>query len=88
MSEELHILKRKAEYIERLRRLGRGTRLAGFAASLVGVLGLLLVRRLGWAPPWAIWPALAVIATGWVLLAWSLWQRLAFLRAHPFEDEI
>ncbi len=87
MSEDFHILKRKAEYVERLRRLGRGERSVGFVACLVGVLGLLVVQRLHWAPPWTLWLALAVIAVGWGLLAWSLWKRLIFLRQHPFDEE-
>ncbi len=84
---ETHLLKRKGEYIDRLRRLGRGERVVGFIACLVGVLALILVRRMGWGPPWGIWVALGVIAVGWLLLGWSLWKRLAFLRSHPFESE-
>ncbi|MHB8530030.1 MAG: hypothetical protein ACYC8V_11040 [Caulobacteraceae bacterium] len=87
MSEEARVLERKAAYIDRVRALGRGARNGGFLACLVGVLALLLVRRESWAPEWALWPALAIIVMGWGLLAYSIWRRLAFVRAHPFEDE-
>ncbi len=52
-------------------------RSAGLVACLVGVLVMLTGRFVAGAPVWLVWPGLAIIAAGWVLLALSAVRRPA-----------
>jgi len=42
-------------------------------------------RYMDGAPHWLVFPGLAVIIIGWGLLAFAIFSRAAYMRAHPFE---
>ena len=86
MLEDPETLHRRATWIDGVRATARTERKAGFVACLAGALLLLYARFTPGAPAVLLWLALAVIAAGWALFAWSIWRRFAYLRAHPFED--
>ncbi len=85
MSEEAQSLDRRAAYADRIVRLHRRTRTAGFVTCLVGVLLLVATRYLWPMPTWTSWLAVAVIAAGWGMFVYVIFMRAAFVRAHPFD---
>jgi hypothetical protein len=85
VTEEAALLAKRAAYAERIRGLYRRERMAGLIACLVGTVALVWSRLRPEAPAWAMWPALGVIALGWVLFAYVIFKRTAWVRAHPFD---
>ena len=85
MSDDPAQLARQAAYLEQMRAQGRQVRLAGFIASLAGVLILVLGRfRFGGAQ-WLLWTGVAVIGAGWACFVYALVRRLRWVRAHPYD---
>ena len=85
MSDDPAQLAHRAAYLETVRAQGRQVRLAGFIASLVGVLILVLGRfRLGGAP-WLLWTGVVIIAFGWSCFVYALVRRLTWIRSHPYD---
>ncbi|HEY5072966.1 MAG TPA: hypothetical protein VII63_13165 [Caulobacteraceae bacterium] len=81
---EADVLERKAAYIDVVRALHRRTRNLGFVACLAGVLILVFAKFVAGSPPLLLWAGLGVVLLGWGLFAWSVVQRIAWVRAHPF----
>jgi hypothetical protein len=52
---------------------------------LIGVLMLVWARFRMTDAPWALWLAVAVIAASWLLFAYVIFRRTAWVRAHPFD---
>jgi hypothetical protein len=65
---------------EAIRAHHRGTRNAGYAACLAGVLMMIAGRYMPTLPHWLMFAGLAVIGFGWGLFAFALLRRLAFAR--------
>jgi hypothetical protein len=85
VNEDPAELARRAGYLEAMRAQGRSVRLAGFIASLLGVLILVLARfRFGGAP-WLLWTGVVVIGFGWSCFIYALVRRLRWIRAHPYD---
>jgi len=72
-------------YVSDLRARFRSVQNAGYVACLIGVLIMLSGRFAAGAPSWLVFPGLAVILVGWALLAFAIFGRAAYMRAHPFE---
>jgi uncharacterized membrane protein len=72
-------------YVSDLRARYRSVQNAGYVACLIGVLVMLSGRFVAGAPYWLVFPGLAVILVGWALLAFAIFSRAAYMRAHPFE---
>lgn len=72
-------------YMAALRARGRGVQNAGYVACLVGVLTMLSGRYMAGAPRWLVFVGLGVIILGWGLLAFAIFSRAAYMRAHPFD---
>jgi uncharacterized membrane protein len=72
-------------YVTDLRSRYRGFTNAGYVVCLIGVLVMLSGRYMAGAPTWLVFPGLAVIIIGWGLLAFAIFSRAAYMRAHPFE---
>lgn len=85
MTDEARQLERRCDYIDTVRGLYRRERNAGFVASLLGVLMLVWARFSVGVSPAVLWAGLAVIAVGWALFAYSIFKRLAWVRAHPMD---
>jgi hypothetical protein len=85
MIDDPDVLAKKAAYIDTIRGLYRRERTLGYVGSLVGVLALVWARYAGYAPPWALWVAVAVIAASWALFAYVIFKRTAWVRTHPFD---
>jgi energy-coupling factor transporter transmembrane protein EcfT len=86
VSEEAQRLDRQAAYVDTVRGMAKRERDAGFVACLIGVLLLVWARFVAGAPQIMLWAGLTVIAAGWGLLAWSVFKRVTWVRAHPFES--
>ena len=63
-----------------MNRAGR-IRNVGFVACAVGVLVMVVGRFATGTPVWLVAVGVAVIALGWGLFAWSMFQRAAAARA-------
>jgi uncharacterized membrane protein len=72
-------------YVSDLRARYRSVQNAGYVACLIGVLVMLSGRFMAGAPSWLVFPGLAVILVGWALLAFAIFSRAAYMRAHPFD---
>jgi hypothetical protein len=77
---------RKIAYIDHVRGMHKGKRLAGFVGCLVGVLIMAAGRFSAQVPDWAVWVGLAVIAVSWSLFAYVIYTRTIWARTHPFDS--
>ena len=77
----------RAAYLAALRAQDRGTRNAGYVACLLGVLVMMSGRYATGAPAWLVYVGLPVILLGWGLLAYAVFKRAAYARAHPFDPQ-
>jgi uncharacterized membrane protein len=87
VTDEARALERRCDYIDTVRGLYRRERNAGFVACLLGVLMLVWARFVTGVPALVLWAGLAVIAVGWALFAYSIFKRLAWVRANPMDAE-
>ena len=85
--DEAQVNERKAVYIDHIRGMYRRERMVGLIGCLAGVM-LLVWARYRWdAPHWAMIAALAIIAAAWLLFAYVIFRRTAWVRAHPFNPD-
>ncbi|MGH6972677.1 MAG: hypothetical protein ACREEQ_13805 [Caulobacteraceae bacterium] len=75
---------RRRAYLTELRALGRSARIAGFVASLVGVL-MMVIARYRIDSPLLLYGGAAVVAVGWAFFIFALARRYLWIRAHPFD---
>ena len=85
MSGEAGANSRKIAYIEQIRGLYRRERTIGLVGCLLGVLLLVLARYRMTDATWAMWLAVGVIGASWLLFAYVIFRRTAWVRAHPFD---
>jgi hypothetical protein len=85
--DESQVNDRKAVYIDHISGMYRRERTIGVIGCLVGVLLLFWSRFRGDAPHWAMIPALVIIAAAWLLFAYVILRRTAWVRAHPFNPD-
>jgi uncharacterized membrane protein YeaQ/YmgE (transglycosylase-associated protein family) len=85
MIDDPDVLARRVAYLERIRGMYQRERTIGIVGCLVGVMLLVLARYRLPAAPWAMWAALAIIGAAWLLFAYVVFKRTAWVRAHPFD---
>ncbi|CAN5297628.1 hypothetical protein BH11PSE2_BH11PSE2_02550 [soil metagenome] len=89
MTDEAAEIQRRIAYITEVRKIASLPRSVGFACCLVGAV--LIIWASYRVPGGAFSPfgltALAVIIGGWLLFAYSIFQRTRYVRAHPFEPK-
>jgi O-antigen/teichoic acid export membrane protein len=85
MNDDPDVLERRVAYLDQIRHLYRRERTIGLTGCLVGVMLLILARYRLPAAPWAMWAAVAIIAAAWLLFAYVVFKRTAWVRAHPFD---
>lgn len=88
MLDKANELNRQAAHIDRIRAIGRRTRIVGFILCLVGVMILVWARFRG---PGALSPlgigGLVTIAVGWGLFIYVLVARTRYVRRNPYKSE-
>jgi uncharacterized membrane protein len=89
MIDEAAEIQRRLAYLEAVRRVAMIPRQFGFVFCLIGAV--LVIYASYRVPGGAFTPfgytALAVIAVGWALFAYSIFARTRYVRAHPFEPQ-
>jgi len=85
MMDDPNELNRRAAYLDQVRGMYRRERTVGISGCLIGVMLLIWSRYRVDAPPWAMWIALAVIVSAWLLFGYVVFKRTAWVRAHPFD---
>ena len=83
--DDPEVLIRRAAYIDRIRGMYQRERTIGIFGCLVGVLLLIIARYRMPGAPWAMWAAIAIIGAAWLLFAYVIFKRTAWVRAHPFD---
>jgi hypothetical protein len=79
---------RRGDYADRVRAIGRRTRIVGFILCLVGVMILVWARFRGPGALSAIGIAgLVTIAAGWGLFVYVLVARTRYVRRDPYKSE-
>jgi hypothetical protein len=82
------VMQQRIAYMDHIRNLHKGKRLAGYVGCLIGVLLMVLSAFMTGAPHWLRWVGLAVIAPSWLLFLYVMVSRTNYVRAHPFDPEV
>lgn len=85
MIEETRLNNAKSAYIDTVRALHKNKRQWGFIACLVGVIVMFAARMRPEIPDVLVWGGIAIIVTGWALLAFVVYSRMTYVRIHPFD---
>ena len=85
--EDREAIKKRLAYIDNLREMHRGKRLAGFVGCLLGVILMGSSAFVHGAPSWLRWVGLAVVVPSWLLFIYVLISRTQYVRTHPFDPE-
>jgi dTDP-4-dehydrorhamnose 3,5-epimerase-like enzyme len=85
MMEDAHLMQRKIAYVDSIRGLHKTKRHLGFIGCLLGVVLMFAARIRPEIPDELVWVGVAIIAASWVLFAYVVFARIAFVRAHPFD---
>jgi hypothetical protein len=73
--------------VEAVRAHHRGTRNAGFAACLIGVMAMVAGRYMPGVPGWLANAGLGAIVFGWGLFAYALISRVALARSFSSQSD-
>jgi len=85
MNAEAELNNARIAYIDNVRSLHKSKRQWGMIACLVGVIVMFAARMRPDIPDELIWVGIAIIATGWALLAFVVFTRMTYVRTHPFD---
>jgi hypothetical protein len=87
MADDPAVLQMRVAYVQRIREMHKGLRLAGYLGCLIGVLVMMASAFMTGAPHWLRWVGLAVIAPSWLVFIYVMVSRANYVRAHPFDPE-
>ncbi len=88
LTDDPVMLEKRVAYIQNIRDMHKGLRLAGYVGCLVGVLMMVLSAFMAGAPHWLRWVGLAVIAPSWLVFIYVMVSRANYVRTHPFDPEV
>lgn len=88
MIDDSELNMKKSAYIDTLRGLHKSKRHLGFIGCLVGVIVMFAARIRPELPDVLVWVGVAIVAVSWLLFAYVIYARIAYVRAHPFDPGV